>query len=259
MPELPDVEVFRRYLEQHTHGHRIRDVHVLNPELLEGIDARHFRERIRGHTVSGTHRHGKYLFMDLGTDLHVVLHFGMSGYLRKLASGETPSRHTRVLFDLDDGALAYVVPRKLARIGLVSSRAELIAAKGLGLDALDKRLDFDTFHRLLTGRGTLKCALMNQSLIAGVGNVYSDEILFHARLDPRRALATLDEREWHRLYQSMQQVLKEAISRGAEPQRLPQGWLLRHRRAGQRCECGGNTAHLSLCGRSAYFCPACQH
>ena len=259
MPELPDVEVFRRYLEQHTHGHRIRDVHVLNPELLEGIDARHFRERIRGHTVSGTHRHGKYLFMDLGADLHVVLHFGMSGYLRKLASGETPSRHTRVLFDLDDGLLAYVVPRKLARIGLVSSRAELIAAKGLGLDALDKRLDLDTFHRLLTGRGTLKCALMNQSLIAGVGNVYSDEILFHARLDPRRALATLDEREWHRLYQSMQQVLKEAISRGAEPQRLPQGWLLRHRRAGQRCECGGNTAHLSLCGRSAYFCPACQH
>lgn len=259
MPELPDVEVFRRYLEHHARGRRIRDVHVLNPELLDGIDARQFRERVRGHAVSGTHRHGKYLFMDLGENLHVVLHFGMSGRLQKLAPGETPSRHTRVLFDLDDGALAWVVPRKLARIGLVPSQTALIEAKELGMDALDKRLDFDTFRRLLTGRGTLKCALMNQSLIAGIGNVYSDEILFHAHLDPRRSLATLDGREWRRLHQVMQQVLKEAISRGAEPERLPQEWLLRHRRAGRACGCGGSTAHLNLCGRSAYYCPACQH
>lgn len=161
MPELPDVEVFRRYVEHHTRGKRIRDVHVLNPELLDGIDARRFRERVCGHVVGGTHRHGKYLFLVLGKDLHLVMHFGMSGSAQKLAPGETPSRHTRMLFDLDDGALAYVDPRKLGHIGLVSTPDELIAAKQLGMDALDKRLDFATFQRLLAGHGTLKCTLMN--------------------------------------------------------------------------------------------------
>ncbi len=258
MPELPDVEVFRRYLERHGRGQTIRDVHVFNPELLDGIEPRRFRERLRGQAITGTHRHGKYLLVALGNGIELVLHFGMSGYLQYLPEGEMPSPHTRVLLALERGQLAYVVPRKLARVGLVSHPEELIESKQLGMDALDKHLTFPVFRQLLAGRGTLKCTLMNQSLIAGIGNVYSDEILFHARLDPRRSFTSLDEGEWRRLYASMHSVLREAIQRGANPERLPNEWLLRHRRAGQHCECGGITEHLNLCGRSAYFCPACQ-
>jgi formamidopyrimidine-DNA glycosylase len=259
MPELPDVEGFRRRVESNALHQTINHVSLPAPEMVKGLSATTLRHRLEGHAVDSVRRYGKHLLLEVHDSGWLDLHFGMSGFPQYVDTTEPTPRYTRMSLDLDHGQLAYVVPRKLGRIGMVDSLEKFIAERGLGIDALDPALDFETFRRLAHGKGIVKCWLMDQSQIAGIGNIYSDEILYHARIHPRQRAGDLDEKELKRLYQAISSVLAVAVTHGGDPARLPDSWILPHRRAGERCpSCTGKIQRLSLCGRSAYFCPSCQ-
>lgn len=260
MPELPDIEVYRRYLDATSLHQRIERVHVESPALLKGTTPQGLGRAVHAKTLETTHRHGKYLFAGLSGGRWLVLHFGMSGELRYFGGGEEQSPdYTRCLVTFDNGFnLAYVAPRKLGLIDLVDSPQSLVEERTLGPDALD--LDQQAFRELAGGRrGTVKSWIMDQHSIAGIGNIYSDEILFQAKLYPRRPVADLDEAAVMRLYDAMRRVLERAVKAGADPRRMPADFLLPHREAGSRCpKCGSPVKSMQAAGRTAWYCPRCQ-
>lgn len=258
MPELPDVETFRRYLDVTALHQRLTSVRVRSRRVLAGVSARRLAQTLASARFEATDRHGKYLFVHTDGAAVLVLHFGMTGYL-EYEKDRQPGGHDRVLFDFDNGyTLAYVCQRLLGRVALAESVADFAKAKGLGPDAL--RVDRDDFAAVLAGsRAAVKSCLMNQNLIAGVGNVYSDEILFHSRLAPMRQCRILREKEVRQLYRQMRRVLDMAVERKADPAQMPSSWLLPHREEGGPCpRCGGKIKRTKVSGRSAFWCPACQ-
>jgi formamidopyrimidine-DNA glycosylase len=285
MPELPDIEVFRRYLDSTGLHQRIEEVEVRSSKVLEGVSSKRLQKELEGTLLSSTQRHGKYLFVhrsrSLGDEAHsgrtapplLVLHFGMTGYLKYFkerggASAEAAEsrpdlqrelRHERLALRFENGYhLAYVNQRLLGSVFLADDVERFIQDKQLGPDALALEAG-ELAERIRRGRGSLKSTLMNQKLLAGVGNVYSDEILFHARLHPRAKVQELDDGTMRELHGMLRYVLNEAIEAGADPGRMPSSWLLPHREEGAPCpRCSGSVAKETVSGRSAYFCPKCQ-
>lgn len=258
MPELPDVETYRRYLDATALHSVISGVDLRAKRLLEGISAARFGRALRGKSLRSTRRHGKYLFADLG-DGWLLMHFGMTGRLAYFKRAGDDPEHDRLLLTFADGwHLAYVAPRKLGRLGIVDSPEAFVENEGLGPDALEVGLD--EFRRILGGtRSMIKSALMDQGRIAGIGNVYSDEILFRARLHPRARSDGLGADRTRRLHRAVRAVLETAIDRKADPGAMPPSFLLNHREEGGRCpRCGGTVKRISVSGRSGWYCPRCQ-
>ncbi len=259
MPELPDVETFRRYLGRTARNKKIAAVEIDGARMRHGIAAGTIRDAMTGREFGRTRRHGKYLFAELGADSWLVLHFGMTGYLDYAKDGAAPPDHTRLLVRFANGArLAGVWQRLLGRIALTDDPDDFIEDEKLGPDALS--LGRKDFTDMLAGRGgTIKGALMDQSFVAGLGNVYSDEMLYQARLHPRTPAKKLGADGAAALHRAMGHVLKTAIARKADPARLPDRWLLPHRAAGAKCpRCGGKIARIAISGRHAFVCPHCQ-
>ena len=256
MPELPDVEVFRRRLVEATTDRRIEGVDVLDGEVLATTRAELDRA-LAGSRVSGTRRHGKQLYVGLGDGPPLRLHFGMTGYLTTVADHDEPPRHTRVVLALSRGRrLLLVDQRKLGEVGLVDSADDDVAQRDLGPDALD--LDLAGLREVLArSRGALKRTLMAQGRIAGLGNIYSDEVLFQARLDPWAPAAEVSRGEAQRLHRQLRRVLERAVE--GEVRDFPRGWLLHRRDDGARCpRCGGPVERFTAAGRHGFRCPACQ-
>jgi formamidopyrimidine-DNA glycosylase len=183
MPELPDVQVFREYLDATALHQRIDDVTVSGAgELLHDVSARTLRDRLKGRSLAGTRRRGKHLFAKLSGNGWLRLHFGMTGELAYFKRRREAPDHVRLRLDFANGYhLAYRNVRKLGEIGLVDDVVEFVEAEGLGPDALDPELDLGAFREALgKRRGSVKGALMNQEVVAGIGNVYADEILLAA-------------------------------------------------------------------------------
>jgi formamidopyrimidine-DNA glycosylase len=255
MPELPDVETYRRYLGARTLRQRIRRVEVAAPSLLPDISERKLRGALVGRRFRSTRRHGKHLFVRIGDERWLMLHFGMTGSPSYYRHG--PPRYTRLLIDFERGG--YLAdPRKLGRIALASSPREFVRSHRLGPDAL--ALGRAAFRALASrNRGAIKPWLMNQRVIAGIGNIYADEILFQARIHPRRGVDALERRELARLFTSLRGVLQKAIAAHADAARMPQSFLLPRRRRGARCpRCGARIKSMAVGARTAYYCPKCQ-
>jgi formamidopyrimidine-DNA glycosylase len=265
MPELPDVELFRRHLDATCHGRTIREVRVADAKLVTGVEPAALAQLLAGMRIGASRRHGKHLFVDVGRAGWLALHFGMNGSLLHLAPGDGEPPYDRVRFDFADGhRLAYLNPRRIGEVGLAADPDAFIAAAGLGPDALDPKFDQAAFERVLGGRRRdLKALLMDQAALAGIGNIYSDEILFQARLNPRDRSDRLDGAQRLRLYDQMRAVLETAIAAGAGAERLterlPSSFLIPQRRPGGRCpRCGRAVAAAKFGGRTGYFCPHCQ-
>jgi formamidopyrimidine-DNA glycosylase len=259
VPELPDVEVLKQYLDATSLHQDIRAVEVGDSRILEDIATERLKTGLRGHSFDSTQRHGKYLFTELSNSRWLVLHFGMSGELKYFKSMEKDPEYDQVLISLSNGYhLAYNAPRKLGLVALIEDMDSFVEKKELGPDAMS--LDLAGFKEVLSGRrGMVKSTLMNQQIIAGIGNVYSDEILFQARLHPRVGVDELDEETLRQLFNTMREVLQTAIERRAIPDQFPSPYLTRHRNEGERCpKCGGEIERLQVSGRTAYFCPSCQ-
>lgn len=261
MPELPEVEVYRSRFATKALRRRIDAVGVQAPRILGGISARDFSARLIGHRFTAARRYGKRLYCSLDRDGWMALHFGLTGDLVVYRDGEPQPPFARVVIDFADGyRLAYTNRRMLGRVELIEDMASDVRARKLGPDALDPKLTAKQFRERFAGRhGPIKSVLMDQTVIAGIGNEYSDEILFQAHLHPQTPVGALRPRDLDMLYRLTRRVLKRAVAAGADHARYPKAYLIPHRGAGEKCpRCGGKVRRLAVGGRSAYFCPRCQ-
>lgn len=257
MPELPDVEGFRRYLDRHARGRRIEHVEAPDRELVRNRSPQALGRALKGERFAAPRRHGKWLIAPAG-DVEVLLHFGMTGCLRWSAGDDERDRHDRVIFVCDAGELRYNNMRRFGGVWIARDEAERERVTGpLGPDAQD--LGRDAFVELLEGRrGAVKAALMDQRLLAGVGNLLADEALWRARIHPATPVGELKPRRRHRLHDALQQTIAEANPEGRIPPR--ESWLTgaRDARPGACPRCASTLRRSRVGGRTACWCPRCQ-
>jgi formamidopyrimidine-DNA glycosylase len=257
VPELPDVEGFRRELAKTLPGRRIQGVDVRDAGVLRNTSARALARNLVGHRFETPGRHGKWLI--LPTDGPILLvHSGMTGYPYYAADGTDEKGYERLVFELDKGELRYADLRKLRGVWLAANEDEVARVTGpQGPDALD--VDLRAFTDTLRGRrGRLKPALMDQSVVAGLGNLLTDEICWQARLHPSRPLASLGDDDIRNLHTTMKRVLRTSVRHGRVPG-LPR-WLTRVRDdPDPSCpRCGTRLARARIGGRTSLWCPRCQ-
>ena len=263
MPELPDVELFKRVLDR-AHGRTVTRVAVHDAGILEGASAAALQRRLHDARLTASRRHGKVLFAVFGNAATLAMHFGTNGSLHEVANGDKEPAATRIGFEFADGSrLAYLNPRRIGHVIVTDSPDDYVEAEHLGRDALDQKFDEPALAAALDNRQAIKAALMDQQRVAGIGNIYVDEILFQARLHPAVIANSLDAGARKRLFQAIKHVLQTAIDKGAGAEnftdRLPKDFLLRERRAGGHCpRCGTALAIDKRGGRTSYHCPRCQ-
>jgi len=261
MPELPDVEVFRKYLNKMALHQSIEKVEVSAKDVLNNISQKRLQSQLQGRQFESTARYGKYLFASLSDNGWMVFHFGLTGYFDYFKNGDQAPKHTRALFSFDnDYHLAFVLQRKLGRITLATDIDSFLKKQCLGPDALDKNFGLKDFKKAIKeAKCRIKSALMNQERIAGIGNIYSDEILFQAKLYPKAKVSELNDQDLERLFKEMKKVLKTAIDSQADPLKMPRNYLLSHREKGGKCPiCGADLKSKKISGRTCYYCPSCQ-
>lgn len=257
MPELADVEGFRRYLARFAAGRRIGSVEVADPVLLRNTSPQGLGRAVRGRRFGAPLRHGKWLIAPVGR-VEVLIHFGMTGLLTYSSAKEEDHPHDRLVFHLDEGVLRYRNMRRFGGVWLARSERQRREVTGpLGPDAMD--VDAEQMEELVGGRrGGIKAALMDQKLMAGLGNLLCDEILWRARVDPRTAVRELSPRRLGRIHAEMEVVLRMANRRGRVPP--DPDWLTGAR--GQRdrdCpRCGRSLSRATVAGRTTVWCPRCQ-
>ena len=246
MPELPEVETYARYFAKHALHQRIARVEVRDERILADIRKETFIRKLKGREFSEVRRHGKHLFVRAAENTWLHLHFGMTGDLSYYHDARNEPRFAKVIFDFDNGAhLAFEDMRLFGLASLVDNPDE----HGLGPDPL--ALDFKRFAKLLEKRrGAIKALLMSQEIIAGLGNLYVDEILYQTSVHPKRAVDRLKESEKRALFTNMRRILRTAIARD-----LPPRSLFHHREEGERCpRCGGTLRRTVVFGRTTYYC-----
>ncbi|MFO8034187.1 MAG: DNA-formamidopyrimidine glycosylase family protein [Candidatus Bipolaricaulota bacterium] len=261
MPELPDVEVYRNVLASTALSRRIASVEIHTGKVVEGLAEEEFQRRLTGQRFSSALRHGKYLFAGLISGDLLAMHFGMTGELVYLEQSDPLPEHTRCLFQFENGhLLVYTSQRQLGKLLWIEDLEAFVRSRELGPDAMDPGLVYDAFCQRVSARqATLKSVLMDQSTLAGIGNIYSDEILFQAELSPKRKAGELTDEELARLYKALREVLHMAIEADAEPARMPERFLIRCRAQGGNCpRCGRQLRALRMGGRRSWFCPECQ-
>jgi formamidopyrimidine-DNA glycosylase len=258
MPELPDVEVFRGYVDATALHKKIRGVNHIDTDVLAGCSPATLRRRLKGASFERTRRHGKHLGLEVDSGAWLMLHFGMTGSLDYAKGDRDLPEHSRLVLWFDNGfRLAYVNQRKLGRIRLANDFDSFIADADLGPDALE--ISRETFRTLLSdGRGTLKTRLMNQNLIAGLGNVYTDELFFQAKIYPGTPVSDVGENAAGKLWRTMRRMLRTVIDRGAQADRFPDSWLTPHRGDDACPRCGAALKHRKFEGRTTWYCSACQ-
>jgi formamidopyrimidine-DNA glycosylase len=265
MPELPDVEGFRQILLDGAVGGRVSRVEVLDAGVLRGVEAGTFRREVAGRVLGSPTRHGKWLVVPLHSrgrrhqrdDPSIVFHFGMTGGLA-MSDDRPPQRYDRIVFIMAGGLLRYHDMRKLQGVRLLQCDRDVAALlDDLGPDAAAVTAQ-EFADRLAGRRGRLKPVLMNQRVVAGLGNLLVDEVLWRARLHPARPVAELTGAERSRLLRAMRSVVRQSIKHARVPA-LP-SWLTGHRgREGQPCpRCGTPLQRSRIGGRGTYWCPHCQ-
>ena len=259
MPELPDVEYYRTYAQATSLHKEIVDTELTSTRLLESTSRQLVSRRLKGSSFESAKRHGKHLFLVLSSGGGaLMLHFGMTGRLAYYEQAEDPQRARLIVRFANGGSLAYVNTRMLGKIAIADTIEAYVEASNIGPDALDFSVD-ELRELVRRGRGAIKTALTNQSRIAGLGNVYADEVLYHAGIDPRRPCGSLSDDEAREIHRLIHEVSDVAIRARGNPREMPGSFLLHYRKPGTRCpRCGGTVSRITLGGRSAYLCDACQ-
>lgn len=251
MPELPDVEVFGRYIQSTSMKKKIEDVEVKDDRILEGIEESDL-ERIKGEEFTDTRRVGKHLFLEAGKNW-IILHFGMTGYVEYYK--ETEPDYVKVRFGFENGYnLAYICTRLLGKVAMTDEPQKYLDQNGVGDDIMN--LDKDEFiDRLSSKRGQIKSALMDQSLMSGLGNIYSDEVLFQLGIHPKTRMGDLEKGDIERIRDTMAEVVERSIEAGADPEDMPDDFLIPIREEGQTCpKDGGKIGMIKVNNRSTYYC-----
>lgn len=258
MPELPDVEYYRTYAQATSLHKEIADSVLTAPRLLEDTSRQLLSRRLKGESFEEARRHGKHLFLVHSSGGALMLHFGMTGLLKYYEEADDPERSRLIVRFANGGSLAYINTRMLGKIAIVDSIEEYVKEAGLGPDALELTVD-ELRDLIRNSRGSIKTTLTNQSRIAGLGNVYGDEVLYQAGIDPRRACGDISDEEVSKIHRLLRDVSDSAARARGNPKDMPDTFLLRHREPGAECpRCAGTVSKITLGGRSSYLCEACQ-
>lgn len=279
MPELPEVETIRLGLQKHLVGHKIKSIQIKTPKMFVGSP-----EKIIGVKITSLKRIGKGLIIELDNDFVLAVHLKMTGQLiyqdektkniaLSVKTGGTtlPSKYSHIIFTLDNGAFLYY--NDLRRFGWIKvvKKDQLMQIpffKEMGPEPL-KDLTFEKFEKIISNSSlVVKVLLMDQKKIGGIGNIYANDALFKAKIDPRRKAKTLSFREIKKLYEAILQVLRKSLEYGGSSDENfvnalgqegnYQNHTLVYGREGEKCpDCDGAIKKIKLGGRGTYFC-SCQ-
>lgn len=277
MPELPEVETIRRELEPLLAGRRIAGVSIGRPDIVGFPSAREFARQVPGHSIVELRRRGKYLIIGLDRGRELIVHLRLSGHL-EVVPGAKKVEYERVRFDLSDGqVLAFAEPRVLGRVYFVETSRypnTLTGMVKMGPEPIHPGFGYDYLSDSLRGRkAPVKSLLLDQKVCCGIGNIYSDEALFRARVRPSRPAGRLSTAEVKRLAAALRDVLNDGIkwcgttmtdSRYQRPNGGVgsfQNHLAVFDREGEACRrrgCRGRIKRVRIGNRSSHFCPSCQ-
>jgi formamidopyrimidine-DNA glycosylase len=287
MPELPEVETVCRQLEPELAGHRIEELEVFDERWSRPVAPAELGAAVSGRTIEGLGRRGKYLLLALDSAQTLVMHLRMTGNLVLVEGGEkldpsegrrlyenersTSERHLRARFLLDDGReLWFTDPRRFGEAFLIDDAGLPARFERLGIEPLSDAFTPEALGEMAAGRtAPLKSFLLDQSRIAGVGNIYADEALFRARLHPLSPAGSMRPEHHEALRDAVLAALEAGIDGGGASiddyrdgrgeKGTMQDEFLVHTREGEPClSCGGPIARIVVGGRSTYYCPSCQ-
>lgn len=273
MPELPEVETVRQTLGPKITGLKFTGVQILLPKIIHSPKPDEFIEKLIDQKILKILRRGKYLVINLAGGLNLVAHLRMTGSLVYARPEEPQSKYTHLILRLSDGCeLRFADMRQFGRLRLVPAAAmdSLAGYKDLGVEPLEAGFTTGFLKKELRRRhARIKPLLLDQTFIAGLGNIYTDEALHRAKINPERPASSLNSREIVRLYHAVQAVLQEGIAhRGTSVRDFIDGdgragsyqeHLQVYNRAGRPCgHCGRLIVRKKICGRGSYYCPACQ-
>lgn len=295
MPELPEVETIVRDLKTKVSGHKILSVDSDWPKTIKEPDYKKFQKEIKGLIIEDIQRRGKNIIINLTGNKSLLIHLKMTGHplvstcweftkgkLKKKSLEECKekdnidldpqNRFIHLGFSLDKGkSLLLSDLRKFAAVRLLDKSRVSDFFSALGPDAIEQKLNFNKFSEIIkNSKGPIKKVLMDQEIISGIGNIYSDEILFDAKLHPEKLVKSLTLVELKKIYISMKKILKDAIQkrgtsisdfRDTAGEKGLYGNVIRvYGKAKEQCpqNCGGVVKRITIAGRSAHFCPVCQ-
>lgn len=263
MPELPDVETRKNYLEKTSLNRAIKKVIIHDPRLVKGVSSSSLENALKGARFTSATRRGKYLLVFTDNGKTLLIHFGMTGDLSFTKKTEDAPKYSRVQILFEDGNSLHITnQRMIGKASLFDTQdlSRIPEIQKLGPEPLDKSFTFSEFKKALGDRKTtIHQALMDQERVAGIGNIYSDEITFQAGIRPDRKTSELGEEELKKLYRKMKWTLGRAIELGADLKSHPEEFLNAHRKKGGECpRCQEKIAKKAIGGRSSYYCPTCQ-
>jgi formamidopyrimidine-DNA glycosylase len=272
MPELPEVETIRRTLAVHITNLMIEDVTILWPRAVSGWQDKDFKDLVIGRRIIGLDRRGKYLLIRLDGDTTLIAHMRMTGRLNFYTNHKDPEKHTHIVLALECGEVHFSDVRKFGRIQAIPTSLCMTESSlsKLGPEPLEAEFTPSVLKdRLSKKKVTVKAALLDQHVLAGLGNIYADESLFRAGISPQRRVNTLTEEEIFKLHRAIQEVLQAGIDaqgtsfRDYRDANGEKGWfeqaLQVYGRGGEPCHfCGQTLERIRLAGRTTVYCPRCQ-
>ena len=269
MPELPEVETTINDLKPFVIGRRIEEVDIFAPNIIARPSAEKFRKGLIGREILNLSRRGKHLIFELDNSQFLIVHMRMTGSLLLKEADEEPEKSVRIIFYLDDRtAIHFRDMRRFGKMWLVEDKNSVIGK--LGPEPLEPEFTPGVLAGILNNRKTfIKSLLLDQTRIAGIGNMYADEALYYARIHPLRPANSLTGPEIKRLHGAIQKVLFQGIrNRGASTETYlrPGGvkgeahlqFQVAHRKGKDCPVCGGPVKRITVHQRGAFFCPSCQ-
>ena len=273
MPEMPEVETIKRIVEPQIVGLSIDSVITNHSQVIAYPDMYRFEQKMSGQTVNRMSRRGKYLTIHFNSGDSLVLHLRMTGQLLVTPSDYPMENHTHLIFNLSNGGqIRYIDVRRLGRFWLFDKNEidDKSGQEKLGIEPLDDKLTASyLFARLGERKRPIKEILNEQSVIAGIGNIYSDEILYAAGIYPGKKCSDLSDKEWERLVLKIKEILNNSIEtnrmspqeylegKGKEYRNMPD--LKVYGQKGKTCKnCGFIIEKIVIGGRSSCYCPRCQ-
>jgi formamidopyrimidine-DNA glycosylase len=272
MPELPEIETIRLTLGPLVLGQKIITVDIRQFMLRFPVRKEEIERWVVGQKISAVERRAKYLIFRLANEASLVFHLGMSGRLGLYKPYESAENHTHLILSLENSRqIRYRDPRRFGFIEVVQPSEIYFRFSHLGYEPLSRSFDgLCLFEKIRTSRRTIKTLLMDSTFVVGIGNIYANEALFLAEIDPRRIAASLNRDDCHRLVGAVKTTLKKAIAKGGttlndfrdalgEPGFF-QLELSVYGREKKKCvRCGSTICRIVTSNRSTFFCPHCQH
>ena len=255
MPELPESDAARLVIERECLNRTIEKAELGSDTSYIDLPGDNERGRLVGRQFTQTHRHGKYIFAGSKTGPWMVVHLGMTGKLVAYDAPDDPPEYTKFLLTFEgDRRLAFRCPRKLGRVAVVDDPDQFMEEEGYGPDALE--ISRKAFIETIGGtNGAIKSALMSQKKLAGIGNLWSDEIDYRMGLNPETKANSLSELCLKDMHGAMRDILGAVLDTEATYSKLPDDWLIHRRKDGADCgRCDGTIRKAKVGGRSAYYC-----